>query len=258
MQVRVRSPVCAASSPTRRARSSRADQEQLPRGPVGARVLHLDARRAQGSRRHRVAYCRLRLPHASTRRRRAGADRARGRLRHGPRHLGRRRATWRRELALCSRRGLLGRCLAEDVTLADGTVIPRSTEVDDDPCLLADDPGHHRFCEVRSVLTCETVVGRLLGLLRPHARNRQDLRPRRGDRYRRGQSIGEPGTQLTMRTFHTGGVAGEDITHSLPGSSSAVRGPDAEERSLMADVSGVVRIGENDKGERRSSPSSPG
>ena len=30
------------------------------------------------------------------------------------------------------------------------------------------------------------------------------------------QSIGEPGTQLTMRTFHTGGVAGEDITHGLP------------------------------------------
>jgi len=30
------------------------------------------------------------------------------------------------------------------------------------------------------------------------------------------QSIGEPGTQLTMRTFHTGGVAGEDITQGLP------------------------------------------
>ncbi len=30
------------------------------------------------------------------------------------------------------------------------------------------------------------------------------------------QSIGEPGTQLTMRTFHTGGVAGSDITHGLP------------------------------------------
>ena len=30
------------------------------------------------------------------------------------------------------------------------------------------------------------------------------------------QSIGEPGTQLTMRTFHTGGVAGGDITHGLP------------------------------------------
>ena len=41
------------------------------------------------------------------------------------------------------------------------------------------------------------------------------------------QSIGEPGTQLTMRTFHTGGVAGEDITHGLPACRRALRGPHA-------------------------------
>ena len=46
-----------------------ADQGQLPRGPVGARVLHLHARRPQGSGRHRAAYGRLRLPDASSRRR---------------------------------------------------------------------------------------------------------------------------------------------------------------------------------------------
>jgi DNA-directed RNA polymerase subunit beta' len=39
------------------------------------------------------------------------------------------------------------------------------------------------------------------------------------------QSIGEPGTQLTMRTFHTGGVAGEDITQGLPRVAGALRGP---------------------------------
>jgi hypothetical protein len=37
------------------------------------------------------------------------------------------------------------------------------------------------------------------------------------------QSIGEPGTQLTMRTFHTGGVAGADITHGLRASSRSSR-----------------------------------
>ena len=42
------------------------------------------------------------------------------------------------------------------------------------------------------------------------------------------QSIGEPGTQLTMRTFHTGGIAGEDITHGLPRVTGAVRGTDAK------------------------------
>ena len=80
---------------------------------------------------------------------------------------------------------LLGRCLAEDLTLADGTVIPRNTEVNDDWMhLIADDPNITRV-RVRSVLTCETVVRCVLVLLRPHARHRQDRRPRRGDRHRR-------------------------------------------------------------------------
>ena len=63
--------------------------------------------------------------------------------------------------------------------------IPRNTEVDDDVMrLLADDPGITRL-RVRSVLTCETVSGVCSMLLRPHARHRQDRRPRRGDRHRR-------------------------------------------------------------------------
>jgi DNA-directed RNA polymerase subunit beta' len=64
------------------------------------------------------------------------------------------------------------------------------------------------------------------------------------------QSIGEPGTQLTMRTFHTGGVAGEDITHGLPRVVELFEARTPKAASLLADVSGVVRIGENEKGER--------
>ena len=64
------------------------------------------------------------------------------------------------------------------------------------------------------------------------------------------QSIGEPGTQLTMRTFHTGGVAGEDITHGLPRVVELFEARTPKSASLLADVSGVVRIGENEKGER--------
>src|SRR5207245_4081987 len=64
------------------------------------------------------------------------------------------------------------------------------------------------------------------------------------------QSIGEPGTQLTMRTFHTGGVAGEDITHGLPRVVELFEARTPKSASLMADVSGVVRLGENEKGER--------
>ena len=64
------------------------------------------------------------------------------------------------------------------------------------------------------------------------------------------QSIGEPGTQLTMRTFHTGGVAGEDITHGLPRVVELFEARTPKSASLMADVSGVVRLGENEKGEK--------
>ena len=80
---------------------------------------------------------------------------------------------------------LLGRCLAEDVTLADGTVIARNTEVDDDVDAPARRrPGHHPLAGAFGAHVRDG-VGRVLGLLRPHARDRQDLRSRRGDRYRR-------------------------------------------------------------------------
>ena len=64
------------------------------------------------------------------------------------------------------------------------------------------------------------------------------------------QSIGEPGTQLTMRTFHTGGIAGEDITHGLPRVVELFEARTPKGAAIMAESSGVVRIGENEKGER--------
>ena len=64
------------------------DQGQLHGRPLGARVLHLDPRCAQGPCRHRAAHRRLRLPHPPARRRVAGRDHPRGRLRHGSVHRG--------------------------------------------------------------------------------------------------------------------------------------------------------------------------
>ena len=62
------------------------------------------------------------------------------------------------------------------------------------------------------------------------------------------QSIGEPGTQLTMRTFHTGGVAGEDITHGLPRVRRAVRGAQAQGRG--ADHRAVRNVSIEDDDEK--------
>ncbi|OGL73699.1 DNA-directed RNA polymerase subunit beta' [Candidatus Uhrbacteria bacterium RIFCSPHIGHO2_12_FULL_60_25] len=62
------------------------------------------------------------------------------------------------------------------------------------------------------------------------------------------QSIGEPGTQLTMRTFHTGGVAGADITMGLPRMEELVEARSPKRKALVADVAGRVKIV---SGERR-------
>ncbi|MDA8068256.1 MAG: DNA-directed RNA polymerase subunit beta', partial [Actinomycetota bacterium] len=61
------------------------------------------------------------------------------------------------------------------------------------------------------------------------------------------QSIGEPGTQLTMRTFHTGGVAGADITHGLPRVVELFEARKPKGLARMAEVSGTVSIEDGDK-----------
>ena len=61
------------------------------------------------------------------------------------------------------------------------------------------------------------------------------------------QSIGEPGTQLTMRTFHTGGVAGLDITQGLPRVVELFEARKPKGMSEMAEVAGKVSVEETDK-----------
>src|SRR5690348_3405708 len=61
------------------------------------------------------------------------------------------------------------------------------------------------------------------------------------------QSIGEPGTQLTMRTFHTGGVAGADITHGLPRVVELFEARKPKGLAKIAEVGGVVTVEDTDK-----------
>jgi DNA-directed RNA polymerase subunit beta' len=62
------------------------------------------------------------------------------------------------------------------------------------------------------------------------------------------QSIGEPGTQLTMRTFHTGGVAGADITHGLPRVVEIFEARNPKGAAKLSEVSGTVKIEDTDRG----------
>jgi DNA-directed RNA polymerase subunit beta' len=62
------------------------------------------------------------------------------------------------------------------------------------------------------------------------------------------QSIGEPGTQLTMRTFHTGGVAGADITHGLPRVVEIFEARNPKGAAALAEIAGRVAVEQTDRG----------
>jgi DNA-directed RNA polymerase subunit beta' len=145
---------------------------------------------------------------------------------------------------------LLGRCLLEDVKLADGTTMAKNSELrEEDVEVIAKDKNVDRV-RVRSVLTCESLQGvcaRCYGTMLATGKP-VDLGEAVG--IIAAQSIGEPGTQLTMRTFHTGGVAGEDITHGLPRVVELFEARTPKGAAVLAESSGVVRLGENEKGER--------
>jgi DNA-directed RNA polymerase subunit beta' len=65
------------------------------------------------------------------------------------------------------------------------------------------------------------------------------------------QSIGEPGTQLTMRTFHTGGVAGEDITHGLPRVVELFEARKPKGEAQITEISGTVSIEDDEEKHQR-------
>jgi DNA-directed RNA polymerase subunit beta' len=64
------------------------------------------------------------------------------------------------------------------------------------------------------------------------------------------QSIGEPGTQLTMRTFHTGGIAGVDITSGLPRVEELFEARVPKGAAVLSDIDGLVEITSDDEGRR--------
>ena len=151
--------------------------------------------------------------------------------------------------------GLVGRIAALDVTtkrgrmLAEqGTEIGRA-ELEDIVQAFADD--HEKGVEVtvpvRSVLKCEAPSG-VCQACYGRAMATGAL-AQIGDAVGivAAQSIGEPGTQLTMRTFHTGGVAGADITHGLPRVVELFEARRPKGLAKIAEQDGTVSIEETDK-----------
>jgi DNA-directed RNA polymerase subunit beta' len=151
--------------------------------------------------------------------------------------------------------GLVGRVAALDITtkrsrmLAEqGTEIGRD-EFDEIASAFADEQekGNVVLVPVRSVLKCEAQSG-VCQACYGRAMATGTL-AQIGDAVGivAAQSIGEPGTQLTMRTFHTGGVAGADITHGLPRVVELFEARKPKGLAQIAEQDGVVSIEETDK-----------
>ena len=117
---------------------------------------------------------------------------------------------------------IFGRVLAEDVKVGSKKVALAGEELTDELCAVVVASGVESV-RVRSVITCEAEVGVCRLCYGRNLASGRVVEIGEAVGIIAAQSIGEPGTQLTMRTFHTGGVAGEDITHGLRASSSCSR-----------------------------------
>jgi DNA-directed RNA polymerase subunit beta' len=100
---------------------------------------------------------------------------------------------------------------------------------------------------VRSVLTCESKVGVCAACYGRSLPTGKLVDVGEAVGIIAAQSIGEPGTQLTMRTFHTGGVAGEDITQGLPRVQEIFEARVPKGKAPIAETAGRVRIEEGEK-----------
>ena len=141
---------------------------------------------------------------------------------------------------------LFGRALLNDTELADGTILPRNTIVTDVVMeQLRDDPKVNRL-RVRSVLTCDAELGICATCYGRSLATGKSIELGEAVGVIAAQSIGEPGTQLTMRTFHTGGVAGKDIAGGLPRVVELFEARTPRGSARLAKASGIVRIGEDE------------
>jgi DNA-directed RNA polymerase subunit beta' len=141
---------------------------------------------------------------------------------------------------------LFGRALLKDLTLTDGTVLSRNTLVgDDEMAALRDDAALTRL-QVRSVLTCDAELGVCALCYGRSLATGKEIELGEAVGVIAAQSIGEPGTQLTMRTFHTGGVAGKDIAGGLPRVVELFESRTPKGSARLARATGVLRISDDE------------
>ena len=141
---------------------------------------------------------------------------------------------------------LFGRALLNDIELSDGSVMPRNTIVGDVEMETLRKDAKVSRVRVRSVVTCDAEVGVCAKCYGRSLATGRDIELGEAVGVIAAQSIGEPGTQLTMRTFHTGGVAGKDIAGGLPRVVELFEARNPKGSARLVPATGVLRILEDE------------
>jgi len=137
---------------------------------------------------------------------------------------------------------IVGRVLAEDIINAEtGEKVASlndsiTEELADDICKVRE------RVTIRSVLTCKSQFGVCIKCYGRDLANATQVDVGEAVGIIAAQSIGEPGTQLTMRTFHTGGVAGDDITQGLPRVEELFEARKPKHHAIIAEIEGRAEV----------------
>jgi len=140
-------------------------------------------------------------------------------------------------------RKIIGRYLLEDLKDEKGKVYIKAGELVSEEDVKNLEDKDIRFATIRSVLNCKLHKGVCAKCYGVDLAYNQKVKVGTTVGIIAAQSIGEPGTQLTMRTFHTGGVASaEDITQGLPRVEEIFENRSPKKKALMSEVEGKVKI----------------
>ncbi|MBD5640181.1 DNA-directed RNA polymerase subunit beta' [Clostridium botulinum] len=143
---------------------------------------------------------------------------------------------------------LSGRYPSEDIIhpTTREVIVKRNTYMDEDIAQKVSDAGIKKV-KIRSVFTCKSKHGVCARCYGMNMGTSQKIHIGEAVGIVAAQSIGEPGTQLTMRTFHTGGVAGADITQGLPRVEELFEARKPKGLAIVSEVSGTVKMEETKK-----------
>src|SRR3990167_6115266 len=142
---------------------------------------------------------------------------------------------------------IVGRVLAADLKDAKGKALLEKGELVTDEMAEKIKKSHIEEAHIRSVLNCKTVRGLCQKCYGYDLAYNRLVALGTAAGVIAAQSIGEPGTQLTMRTFHTGGVVGKDITQGLPRVEELFEGRAPKRKALLSPARGqILGIEEHD------------